>query len=323
MWEVRKPAFPSSSRRERDGRRPGENKIYTTENLFGVHRRWGGALSLVRSSRRCWRERTRAKASPTSRSNLFEMRITCVAVCSRTRERRSDSAFGHRWRGSIGLLLFWKDRFYVSILASPDFALARSLEAQIPDEGPLPGVPRIFPAGFAHRGERPYFHRSICQLLALLRIRRNILHISEHTEVVLTNPGRRRGVVSSSSSSIRATWKAGSRDGFRDSFPAEMDLEPVAQIEDSTWAGCRGGSVLAIMFNAPRESQWALDKVQAIIESKDTGIGGTETRWPAGGDLRHGRTGKETDSLEESSSRQLDRRRSPGHAGRVSAIRGR
>jgi hypothetical protein len=268
----------------------GENKIYTTENLFEyidggaeLYLSYGLASVLARTYTR--------EGEPDITVDLFDMGSSenAFGVFSHSRET-IDSAFGQGSQYTKGLLLFWKDRFYVSILASPEtkaskaavFALARSLEAQIPNEGPLPGVLAYLPQDSLIAESVRYFHHYIWLNSHYFVSDENILHISEHTEVVLAKYGggdkRWYLVVVEYTSDMEARL---ARTDFAIHFLPEMDLEPVAQIEDSTWAGCRGaGSVLAVVFNAPtREiAMGLLDEVQAIIESKDTGIGGTEPR---------------------------------------------
>jgi hypothetical protein len=268
----------------------GEDKIYTTENLFeyidgGAELYLSYGLSSVLA-----RNYTR-EGEPDITVDLFDMGSSenAFGVFSHSRET-IDSAFGQGSQYTKGLLLFWKDRFYVSILASPEtkaskaavFALARSIEAQIPNDGPLPGILEYLPQDSLIAESVRYFHHYIWLNSHYFVSDENILHISEHTDAVLAKyrGGDKRWylVVVEYPSDMEARL---ARTDFAIHFLPEMELEPVAQIEDSTWAGCRGtGSILAVVFNAPaRETAMGiLGEVEAIIESKDSGIGGTEPR---------------------------------------------
>ena len=80
------------------------------------------------------------------------------AVYSLSRERE-DGGFGQGAQVGAGLLLFWKHRYFVSIIASPQTPesreavreLARRIDEAIPETGPLPDIVTLLPAD----GRRP------------------------------------------------------------------------------------------------------------------------------------------------------------------------
>lgn len=268
----------------------GEDKIYTKETLFeyidgGAELYLSYGLSSV-IARKYTRE-----GEPDIVVDLFDMGSSenAFGVFSHSREV-IDSSFGQGSQYTGGLLLYWKDRFYVSILASPEtkaskaavFALARSIEAQIPGDGPLPAVVSYLPQDSLVAESVRYFHHYIWLNSHYFVSDENILHISEHTDAVLAKyrGGDKRWylVVVEYPSDMEARL---ARTDFAIHYLPEMDLEPVAQIEDSTWAGCRGAaSVLAVVLAAPTRdiALGLLDEVQAIIETREPGIDGTEPR---------------------------------------------
>jgi hypothetical protein len=268
----------------------GEDKFYTTDNLFeyidgGAELYLSYGLSSVLA-----RNYTR-EGEPDITVDLFDMGSSenAFGVFSHSRET-IDSSFGQGSQYTKGLLLFWKDRFYVSILASPEtkaskaavFALARSIEAQIENEGPLPGILEYLPQDSLIAESVRYFHHYIWLNSHYFISDENILHIGENTQAVLAKyrDGGKRWylVLVEYPSDIEARL---ARTDFAIHFLPEMDLEPAAQIEDSTWAGCRGtGSFLSVVLNAPSKeiALGLLDEVQAIIDTRESGINGTEPR---------------------------------------------
>lgn len=87
--------------------------------------------------------------------DIFRMRRPqdAFAVYSLSRERE-DGGFGQGAQVGAGLLLFWKHRYFISILASPQTPessdavreLARHIDAAIPETGALPDVVTMLPA---------------------------------------------------------------------------------------------------------------------------------------------------------------------------------
>jgi hypothetical protein len=201
-------------------------------------------------------------------------------VFSHSRET-IDSTFGQGSQYTKGLLLFWKDRFYVSILASPEseaskaatFELARRIDAAIPRTGPLPGNLRFLPGDSLVQGSIRYFHHYVWLNSYYFISDENILHIDENTDAVLARYGtpqhRWYVLIIEYPSDMEARL---ARTDFVESYLPEMDTKPLVEIEDSTWTGCRGsGSVLAVVFNAPSKevALSCLDSVEARIESRE------------------------------------------------------
>ena len=268
----------------------GEDQIYTADNLF-EYIDGGAELYLSYGFSSVLARKYTREGEPDIMVDLFDMGSSenAFGVFSHSRES-IDSAFGQGSQYTKGLLLFWKDRFYVSILASPEtraskpavFALARSIEAQIPNEGPLPAIIEYLPQDSLIAESVRYFHHYIWLNSHYFVSDENILHISDHTEAVLAKykDGGERWylVVVEYPSDMEARL---ARTDFAIRYLPELGLESVAQIEDSTWAGCRGtGSILAVVLSAPsREiALGLLDEVQAVIEAKDTGMNGIERR---------------------------------------------
>jgi hypothetical protein len=268
----------------------GEDRIYTAENLF-EYIDGGAELYLSYGLSSVFARTYTREGEPDITVDLFDMGSSENAFGAFSHSRETiDTTFGQGSQYTKGLLLFWKDRYYVSILASPEtkaskaavFALAREIESEIPREGPLPGILEYLPRDSLIEESIRYFHHYIWLNSHYFVSDENILHIDENTGAVLAKYGsgdkRWYLVVVEYPSDMEARL---ARTDFVIHYLPEMEIEPVAQIEDSTWTGCRGsGSILAVVFNAPaRETAVGLlDQVEAIIESKETGQNGAETR---------------------------------------------
>jgi hypothetical protein len=210
-------------------------------------------------------------------------------VFSHSREM-IDTTFGQGSQYTKGLLLFWKDRFYISILASPEtsaskaatFELARRIDAAIPNTGPRPGVLNFLPRDSLVEESVRYFHHYVWLNSHYFIADENILHIGENTEAVLAKYGTPKLrwflLVVEYPSDMEARL---ARTEFVEKYLPEMDTKPVVQVEDSTWTGCRGsGSVLAVVLNAPsmEVAMRTLATVEAKIESRDIEEDGVDNR---------------------------------------------
>ncbi len=94
---------------------------------------------------------------------------------------------------SSGLLTFWKDRYYVSILAYPEtgekkkavLALGRLISSAIPVEGPLPPLLSFLPRHGLREDTFRYFQHYIWLNSFYFISNDNILSIDKNTDVVL------------------------------------------------------------------------------------------------------------------------------------------
>ena len=99
--------------------------------------------------------------------DLFDMGKPkdAYGVFTHSREEM-DTTWGQGSQHSDGLLLFWKDRYYVSILSSPEtpksretmFELARLIDGAIVAKGEEPDVLKLLPAGNLIEPSIRYFH---------------------------------------------------------------------------------------------------------------------------------------------------------------------
>jgi len=130
--------------------------------------------------------------------DIFDMGSSrdAFGVFSHSREV-IDSSFGQGSQYTGGLLLFWKNNYYVSILASPETGeskksvskLAEHIDSAISGEGPLPEILSLLPRESLVRESIRYFHHYIWLNSHYFIATDNILHIDEKTEAVLARYG--------------------------------------------------------------------------------------------------------------------------------------
>lgn len=259
----------------------GDDRIYTSENLF-EYIDGGAELYLSYGLSAVYSRKYVLAGEPDITLDLFDMTSSenAFGVFSHSRET-IDSTFGQGSQYTRGLLLFWKDRYYVSILSSPEtdssrtatFELARRIEAAIPRTGSLPDILEFLPRDSLVEESIRYFHHYVWLNSHYFIADENILHIDENTQAVLAKYGtpeeRWYLLVVEYPSDMEARL---ARTEFVGKYLPEMDRRSVVQVEDSTWTGCRGsGSVLAVVFNAPslEVAFKVLRSVEEKVESKE------------------------------------------------------
>lgn len=104
-----------------------------------------------------------------------------------------DTTFGQGSQYTTGLLQFWKDRYYVSILASPEteqskqaiFTMAEKIDLAIGEKGDLPTILKLLPPDSLDQASVRYFFHSAWLNSYYFISNENILNINDDTEVVL------------------------------------------------------------------------------------------------------------------------------------------
>ena len=268
----------------------GEDTVYTRETIYGYID--GGAELYISYGFSSLLSRTYTReGGPDIIVDVFDMAESrnAFGVFSHSRET-IDDAFGQGSQYTKGLLLFWKDRYYVSILASPEseeskravFELAGRIDQAIPTVGPLPEILGLLPTESLVGESVRYFRHHVWLNSHYFVADENILHIDEKTEAVLakykTGDTRALLLVVEYPDEKEALL---ARSDFVEHYLPEMDRESVARIEDSTWAGCRkAGRVLAVVFNAPTK-EVATDLMSIVVEkaeSRAIGRGGPHNK---------------------------------------------
>lgn len=211
--------------------------------------------------------------------DIFDMGESknAFGVFSHSRET-IDETFGQGSQYTKGLLVFWKDRYYVSVLASPEtdeskeavLELGRRIEKAIPGEGALPDILKALPADSLVEESIRYFRHHVWLNSHYYVTGDNIFHIDENTEAVLAKyrAGDERWfllVVEYPDESAALEAQA----SFVREYLPEAAGGTAVRIEDSTWVGHRRiGAVLGVVFNAPSEDTATrlLDEFEKMVE---------------------------------------------------------
>jgi hypothetical protein len=193
--------------------------------------------------------------------DLFDMEdsYNAFGVFSHGRESE-DGLVGQGSEYNSGLLTFWKDRYYVSIMAYPEseqkkrmvLDLGRRLAGAVPDEGSLPPVLALLPQANLIPESVRYFHHYIWLNSYFFISNENILGIDDQTQAVLAK--YRQG--ETAFHLLIALYPDGLKAGqaqerfLRQYLPGAR--EGIAETAAAKWTGCRlQGNVLSIVFNAP------------------------------------------------------------------------
>ena len=206
--------------------------------------------------------------------DIFEMSSSqdAFGVFSHARET-VDEPFGQGSQYTAGLFMFWKERFFISLLASPETAdsktaltrLARSIEEAIPAPGPLPAVLDLLPAKDLVEESVKYFTHHVWLNSFYFVADENILHLDRSTPAVLARYGEKgnRSILLI----VRYPDPDKSKSAYGDFtkyYLPELAQGPVAQIEDGTWSGSlRHDEVLVVVFNAASR-ETALELMESV-----------------------------------------------------------
>ena len=206
--------------------------------------------------------------------DIFDMGTSqnAYGVFSHAREEE-DATFGQGSQYAAGLLLFWKDRYYISILTVPEtieskkaiFDLARKIETSIAEEGSLPGILTLLPQQSLIKESVRYFRHYAWLNSHYFVADQNILHINEKTEALVAKYGEKKKryllllVKYEKDKDAKHAY-----DDFAKYYLPELSKEPVVKIEDGTWTACRlAKKLLIIVFNAPVKDK-ALHLIEAV-----------------------------------------------------------
>lgn len=193
--------------------------------------------------------------------DMFDMgnSYNAFGLFSHGRERE-DGLAGQGSEYNAGLLTFWKDRFYVSILAYPEteakkeivLGLGRTLANAIPKEGQWPPVIGLLPQPNLIPESVRYFHHYIWLNSHFFIANENILLIDDETQAVLAKYKTENKPLHL----LIALYKDGTKakeagQSFLRNYLPDAG-EGMSRLPDGRWTGIRvEGNRLSIVFNAP------------------------------------------------------------------------
>jgi hypothetical protein len=245
------------------GWQKAEDQLFNRENLYN-HIDGGAELYLSYGFRSLFSRTYNRTGQPDLVVEIFDMTTSANAfgVFAHTRET-IDSTFGQGSQYIEGLLLFWKDRYLVSLSGSPEtevsrqvvFDLAGQIDRAIGQKGSLPAMLTLLPAQGLIQPSIRYFHHHIWLNTYYYIADRNILHIDQNCEAVLARYQQNDTsplllLIIKYPDSVRA--QQAEQDFIRSFLPEAAERMPV-QIEDKHWTGYRlHQTILMIIFNGSR-----------------------------------------------------------------------
>jgi hypothetical protein len=255
----------------------GTDKIYGPDDLY-EYIDGGAELYLSYDFNKVMNRIYTAPDQPDILVDIFDMGSSrnAYGVFSHARETE-DSTFGQGSQYTSGLLLFWKDRFFISIMTIPETDASRKavtrigeyIDQAIPNKGPVPEILHLLPTESLDRGSIRYFYHYIWLNSFYYIADKNILRIDKDTDAVLAkygNIGERHLLLLVKYQDNKEAESA--YDDFIKAYLPELSHQPAVRIEDGTWTACRlFDKYIVVVFNASEKS-----KATSLIASVETKI---------------------------------------------------
>jgi len=205
--------------------------------------------------------------------DVFDMgnASNAFGIFSHSREELSVE-FGQGSQYTLGLLQFWKGRYYVSILASPETAeskaaayqIARYIEKEIKSGGELPHILAYLPEKNLLPATVRYFTHHAWQNTYYFISSENIFNITVNTEAVLAKY-QDSGILMLIKYSREQEAKD-ALDNYLHYFAVEEPGKNSIRLEDRSWTGARvSGRLLIMVYSAPQET--AVRSLLSVFEN--------------------------------------------------------
>jgi hypothetical protein len=240
-----------------------QDQFYNSENLY-EYINGGAELFLSYGFKHMITRIYTTPDQPEIIVDVFDMgnSYNAYGVFSYSREQE-DSTFGQGSQYVTGLLLFWKNQYYISILFNPEteeakmtaFEIARHIESKIPAEGPLPKILNLLQQEGLKKETIRYFRHHIWMNTYQFISNENILNINDSTNAILAKYTEKDDnlifLLIKYASNMNAII---ARDQFIKAYLPELSNSGIAQKEEK-WIGCRtDNKILMIVFNAPNRA---------------------------------------------------------------------
>ncbi len=197
------------------------------------------------------------EGAPEITVDVFDMGQSqnAFGVFSQARES-VDDRIGQGMEYAGGLLTFWQDRYYVSLLVYPEtdaarnvvFRLARKIEAAIDGEGKIPRIVELLPFDGLRQETVRYFRHYIWINSHYFISTENILAIDRDCEAVLAQYKSDKG----NHFVLMVHYPTDERakrafEGFMKSYLPDADVDGAKKIEDGKWSGAAVFETLVVV----------------------------------------------------------------------------
>jgi hypothetical protein len=193
--------------------------------------------------------------------DIFDMGSSenAFGVFSHSRET-IEKQFGQGSQYTVGLLMFWKDKYFISILASPEtkeakdvvYQLAREIDKKIMNIGRLPQILDYLPLESLQKESVKYIKHHLWINSYYYISGENIFNINDKTEVVLAKYSEREGfsvLLIMKYPTAQDASKA--LQNFRNLYIPEFKNKNVLKLEDDKWMGCQQAeNYVVVVFNS-------------------------------------------------------------------------
>ena len=171
-----------------------------------------------------------------------------------------------------GSLIFWKDKYYVSVFADQEtdytreeiITISKKISNAIENTGELPGIFQVTPEKSLDRESTFYFHNPAWQNKLFYISNENIFNINEDVKAVINkykNGERKYYLLLAEYPDKKTARKAHKKS--RKHFSKKLKHNRIIQNSDNEWIGCdRTDKLLIFTFKAPskEDAAYLLDK---------------------------------------------------------------
>jgi hypothetical protein len=247
-------------------------RIYNTESLYDYID--GGAELYLSYGMKEVVSRIYHQANNSEiRVEIFDMSRSgdAFGVFSHTRTK-DEKQYGQGSQYFTGALIFWKDRYYISITANDEndtirkaiHSVAKQIDQKIINTGNLPSIVNFLPTQLAREDSYVYFHHYIWLNSRYYIADDNFLGINDSTQAVLAKyEEKNKRSILLLILYPDSTLAAIARQQFARRF-IDSPNDEVSKIEDNSWLGIRlSGNLLACVFNA-RSKKEVVDFLDTI-----------------------------------------------------------
>ncbi|OGU55278.1 MAG: hypothetical protein A2V66_17700 [Ignavibacteria bacterium RBG_13_36_8] len=237
-----------------------DDRIYSEEDLFD-YIDGGAELFLSYGFKNVFNRIYSHMGQPDIFVDIFEMNSSYDAygVFSQSREK-NENDFGRESQYSLGAIMFWKDKYYISLITSPEteeskrtiFELAKIIDNAIPEKGDFPRVLDFLPRESLIKESIRYFRHPNWINSHFFISYENIFSINQNTHALLAkyNFSHNRPILLLIEYPDAKDVIAG-YDSFIKNYLPELSGKFLIQTQDGLWIGTKlFDNLLAVVFKA-------------------------------------------------------------------------